>query len=416
MVFAGPQGEIFDDPAFAMAGMSGREVVPVDPRWLVPLPEGSDLLTLPGRHPIGFPRHGRRREPRSFGDRQAVAAFVAPAYTRFLGPAMETEPGAVLLPLYAYTAVGWRDGRFWIPATRVDPDVRQDPAGFDAREIERRVEARLRAGPRGNRLLVHLRDCALVRRCPAARNFFLGRWEAPLPTSPACNARCVGCISEQPEGRTQTFGRIAFRPDPRELVEVAVPHLERAPRPVVSFGQGCEGEPLLVADLLEEAIRLFRQRTGRGVVNLNTNGSRPDAVARLCAAGLDAIRISLPAALPRLYSTYTRPAGFGHGDVLRSLQAAREGGARVSINYFVFPGVSDREAEAEALFDLCRSGLVDRIQLRNLNIDPELYLAELGPLDPLGRTLGVGRLIHLLRRDFPLIELGYFNPYFEKKR
>ncbi|MBM4320551.1 MAG: radical SAM protein [Deltaproteobacteria bacterium] len=416
LVHAGPDGRIYDDPAVEMAGMNGRDVVPIDPDELIPLPEGSDLLTLPDRQPIGFPRHGRGRGPRTFGDRQAVAAFLAPAYTRFLNPAMAAAPGASLLPLYAYTAVGWQDGRFWIPATRVDPDPRQDPERFDLAELPRRVAAALRSAPRDNRLIVHLGDCALVRRCPAARNYFLQRWEAPLPTSPACNARCLGCISEQPGGRTQTFGRIAFRPEPRELVEVAVPHLERAPRPVVSFGQGCEGEPLLVADLLEQAIRLFRQRTGRGVINLNTNGSRPAEVARLCAAGLEAIRVSLPAVLPQLFAAYTQPAGFGRAEVLDSLRAAREGGARTSINYFVFPGVSDRQAEAEALFDLCASGLVDLIQLRNLNVDPDLYLDALGPLDAFGCASGVSRLIGQLRARFPRLKLGYFNPWFERPR
>jgi len=34
--------------------------------------------------------------------------------------------------------------------------------------------------------------------CFAAKNVFFRRWECPLPTSPTCNAGCLGCISLQP--------------------------------------------------------------------------------------------------------------------------------------------------------------------------------------------------------------------------
>jgi len=411
MVFADADGQIYDDPDVEMAVGSGFEVQPVDARHLIPLPPGSDLLVLPQRTPVGFPRRGRGgRRPRIFRDRQAVAAFVAPAYTRLYGPAYESRPDAVLLPLYAYTAVGWRDGRFWVPALRVDPDPRQDPEGFDPAEIEARVAARRKAKP-SNRLVDHLGDCALVRLCPAARNYFLDRWEAPLPSSPTCNARCLGCISEQPDDRTQTFGRIAFRPTAEEIAGVAVPHIATAPRPVVSFGQGCEGEPLVVADLLRESVRAIRSRTADGVINLNTNGSRPQALDEICAAGLDSVRISLPAVVKRLYDAYTEPRGFTHADVLSSVRSAHARGVHVSLNYFVFPGVSDREVETDALLDLCRSGCVDMVQLRNLNIDPELYLRRLGPLDSLGPDRGVRWLIRRLQEEAPRVRLGYFNPF-----
>ena len=410
MVFANEQGEVLDDPSVEMAGMSGREPVRVQERDLIPLPHGSELLALPDRCPIGFERRSPRGRQRLFGDRRAVAAFLAPAYTRFLGPAMERSPGGVLLPLYAYAAVGWRDGRFWVPAVRVDPDPRQDPKGFDLQALPEVVERHMAVSPPANRLIEQLKGCALDRCCPAARNYFLARSEAPLPTSPWCNARCIGCISEQPEARTPTFGRIAFLPGPEEVAQVAIPHLEKVPDPVVSFGQGCEGEPLLVADLLEESLRLIRGATNAGVVNLNTNGSRPDQVARLCQAGLDSVRVSLPSALPSLFDAYTKPMGFGLQDVIQSLGAAREAGAHTSINYFVFPGVSDLQAEVEALIKLCGSGLVDMVQLRNLNIDPDLYLSELGPLQDLGPAISVAELIRRLRSELPDLRLGYFNP------
>src|SRR5206468_362854 len=111
---------------------------------------------------------------------------------------------------------------------------------------------------------------------PAARNFFLGRWEAPLPSSPSCNSDCVGCLSFQPPeaGFPSTQNRIQFTPTAEEVAGVACGHLENAPRPVVSFGQGCEGDALMNPGLLVSAITAIRARTKRGTINMNTNGSR----------------------------------------------------------------------------------------------------------------------------------------------
>jgi hypothetical protein len=68
----------------------------------------------------------------------AVAAFVAPAYTVFYHAAWEKLPRSRRLSLYAYSAVGWHDERFYVPAMRIDPDIRQDPPNFNQGEITRR--------------------------------------------------------------------------------------------------------------------------------------------------------------------------------------------------------------------------------------------------------------------------------------
>ncbi|MEI9943120.1 MAG: hypothetical protein WDN26_02780 [Chitinophagaceae bacterium] len=124
------------------------------------------------------------------------------------------------------------------------------------------MEDLLKAYPH-NRLVNHLgNNCALTYQCPAARNYFLGRWECPVPSSPACNANCVGCISLQPDEETivSTQDRLAFKPTPEEIVEFTVPAiLKLLPTPIISFGQGCEGEPLLMWETLCEAIKEIRK-------------------------------------------------------------------------------------------------------------------------------------------------------------
>jgi pyruvate-formate lyase-activating enzyme len=415
LLYADQDGNILDWPQLEPAGRSGYEWRRLQKGEWIPLPAGSELFLLPGRHPVGFDPRRKTFEtlvedPYEPGRSiQAVAAFIAPAHTQIYSAAWETKPGAPLLPLFAYAAVGWLSGEFVTAGVRVDADERQDFQNFDPARIKRNARKRMKNEP-GNRLVQHLGHCALTYGCPAARNLFMDRWEAPLPTSPVCNARCLGCISLQDrQDLCATQERIRFVPTSEEICGVAVPHLMKASRAVVSFGQGCEGEPLLQAETLAASIGAMRKATSRGTINLNTNGSLPDAVQWLCRAGLNSIRVSLNSARPEYYHAYFRPKGYGFEDVKRSILTAKSLGRFVSINYFVLPGFTDHEDECRALCELIRETGLDLIQMRNLNIDPEWYLRELN-VSPGGNMLGIKQLMARLQSQFPHLRFGYFNP------
>jgi hypothetical protein len=255
LVIADQFGTITDLNGLDMAGMSGGAFHLPDLDDLIPLPDGSELFALPGRLPIGF--DPETAEPllveeypfSGGGVVQAVAAFMAPAHTALYNCAFSTTAGAPTLPLFAYTAVGWLDGQFWVCGFRSDPDRRQDRNHYQPQTVQRATKSALKKNSR-NRLIQHLGKCCLTYGCPAARNLFLGRYEAPLPTSPQCNARCVGCISLQESGCCpSTQDRISFVPTPKEISEIAIPHLRQAKGAIVSFGQGCEGEPASTPDV-----------------------------------------------------------------------------------------------------------------------------------------------------------------------
>jgi len=199
-------------------------------------------------------------------------------------------------------------------------------------------------------------------------------------------------------------------PDVEEIVELTVPHLEHAERPVISFGQGCEGEPLLVSDVIEEAIREIRRRTDRGIINLNTNGSMPHKVERLCRAGLDSIRVSLNSSQEKFYDLYFRPVHYRFADVMETLTIVRKYGLWSSINYFMFPGFSDSENEIRDLAEIIVSKKINMIQTRNINIDPEWYMTSLGLSDVNDKPIGIREWVRRIRDRFPWIKLGYFNP------
>ena len=419
LVVSDVRGRLMPHPTLRVAGRSGADIVEARTDEFIPLPPGSELFCLPSRLAVGF--DGAKgelvavEEGPEGEEAWPAAAFLAPAHTATLLPAYaQPDPSAPKLPLFAYAALGWLDGRYWAAGVRVDPDPRQDPPLFDYPALERAVRSRLAKEP-DKPLLAHLGNCALVNRCAAAQNFFLGRFEMPIPSSPQCNAACVGCLSLQDEGAgfPSTQKRITFAPDAVEIAALAAEHLENSPLPVASFGQGCEGEPLLQAPLIKRSILAIRAATRRGVINLNTNGSRPDAVRALAEAGLDSIRVSMNSAQEAWYRAYYKPRGYGFADLKESLKAMVGAGRKASVNYFVFPGVSDREREIEALLDLVAETGLHMIQWRNLNLDPELYVRTLGGPEALieaGEALGIPALLNEIHRQFPALRSGYFNP------
>jgi molybdenum cofactor biosynthesis enzyme MoaA len=261
-----------------------------------------------------------------------------------------------------------------------------------------------------NRIIAQHAHCALDYSCPTASNLFFGRWEMAIAVSPGCNARCIGCISKQEEeDLISPQDRLTFIPTVDEIVEVAVPHLEQAEDAIVSFGQGCEGEPLLQWRRIEQAIRAVRTKTGRGVININTNASNPRWLQRLYDAGLDTIRASTISGHPETYSAYYRPLGYTFEDVKESLKRARDAGVYSSINLLSFPGMIDREREVEALLAFVKETGLRLIQLRNLNIDPEVLLPRMPALDSMGKALGMRTMIEIMRREAPEVEIGNFT-------
>ena len=413
LVYADAQGQIYDHPSLTMAGMSGPEAVLPETVELIPLPEGSRLFTIPDTPPIAWDQRTKRfstvdKAPGLRGKPQAVSAFMAPGYARTLLPACDYRQKSVHLPLWSYTAVGWDEERdcFVVAATQVDTNQNWNPDNYDDRLLDPLVRQRLAELP-NNRLLEQLSRCAIDYHCFAAKNLFFRRWEAPLPTSPVCNSACLGCISLQAsECCPSNHERISFVPTPEELVEVALPHLEQAPEPIVSFGQGCEGDPILQAPTIAEATRRLKSATSRGTINFNSNGSLPDRVQELCDAGMDSFRFSLNSVLEERYNAYYRPKGYRFGNVLQSLKIAKQAGRFTMVNYLISPGASDAPEEVEALLQFVAETGVDMLQLRNLSIDPDYYNQAVGITR---RGIGIYRLLQRLKQEFPRLQFGYYN-------
>ncbi|MBS1933621.1 MAG: radical SAM protein [Bacteroidetes bacterium] len=413
ILYSDGKGNIFEDTTLYATGRSGWDALPVPAEDWIELPDGGSLYELPGRRGIGI--DVKTGEMRLCEKGWAVAAFIPPAHTGLYLAAYESEKDAPTLPLFCYTAAGWLNETFYVPAVRIEPDIRQECSGYDSEKIATGAQHLLQAYPH-NRLVKHLMEnCCMTYNCPAARNFSLSRWECPVPSSPACNANCIGCISFQPQEESipSTQDRLTFKPSAEEIVEFTVPHLQTAPYPIVSFGQGCEGEPLLMWETIRESIIEMRKHTDRGSININTNGSKPNAVKALCEAGLDSIRVSTNSARKNIYEAYYRPNNYVFEDIVESLKVVRSYGGWASINYFIFPGMTDSVEEYEALRKLITETDLTMIQWRNFNIDPDWYLGKIGVTDT-GEFMGIKQLMELIREEFPKVRFGYFNPPMER--
>lgn len=415
LLYSDGKGKIFEDTSLYAVGRTGWDAIPIPEEDWIDLPHGGSLYELPDRRGVGI--DVQTGEMRICEKGWAVAAFIPPAHTGLYLAAFESKPHAGILPLFCYTAVGWHNEKFYVPAVRIERDIRQEAAGYDEAKVKEGVHDLMQAYPH-NRLVKHLAEnCALTYHCPAARNYFIGRWECPIPTSPACNANCIGCISFQPEEETivSSQDRLSFKPSAAEIVEYTVPHLETAPYPIVSFGQGCEGEPLLMGDTIREAIAEIRKHTQKGSININTNGSRPDVVEKLMQAGLNSIRVSLNSVRKEIYTKYYLPNNYQFEDIVESLRVVNRYGGWSSINYFTFPGMTDSVDEYEALRELIRDTNLKMIQWRNFNIDPDWYLSKIGVTDT-GECIGIKQMMELIQEEFPNLKYGYFNPPIERMK
>jgi len=407
-------GRLFEIPGlFAIGKQGNTPVLPELEQW-IPLPKGSLLMELPDRVPIGYdPKEKTFISIPEYRGKKVwpASAFLVPGYTQLYYTAYASLPQAVRLPLYAYTPIGWRNGQFWVTAVQVEHELRHDPSQFHEPEVLEKAHQMLLRYPT-NRLVKHLvENCVQKYHCPNAQNFVLERWECPAPVSPGCNAQCVGCISEQENtGISPAQYRIAFTPTVEEICEYTIPHLQCAERAMVSFGQGCEGEPLLKAKLIEKAIRHIRKYTRRGTLHVNTNAGYPEEIDRLASAGLESIRVSLNSAQDLYYHRYYRPKDYSFKDVLESLKKARAKNLWISLNYFIFPGFTEDTTETQALLELIQRFRIDCIQMRNLNIDPEWYLQTLqfSQNAPTSTTI-LQWMVHI-RKKAPWIQFRYYNP------
>ncbi|MCB9481931.1 MAG: radical SAM protein [Desulfobacteraceae bacterium] len=415
-VVANEKGEIFELEGYSAVGMACNDLYVLNEQNSIKIPDYSELMFLPDRAPILFNNSSNEYEIVEFNPYNVkekifpVAAFNSPGYVITLNSAFDENQDAKPLPLFSYGAVGGLDDDFVSAVYQVDKEDRQNLSLMPIEKVEEGLNEKIKEYPK-NRLIYHIKKCALEWGCPAAKNFFLKRYEAPLPTSRICNANCLGCISlQKDEFISSCQNRINFTPSPEEIAEVALSHIENVENCVLSFGQGCEGDPLLAWEVILPAIEIIRSKTDKGTINMNTNGSLPIIMEKLFNAGLDSIRVSVNSFQKKYYLKYFRPK-YEFEDVLQTIRTAKDKNKFVSVNYLNMPGFTDTEPEMKELFKIIENFKIDFIQWRNLNYDPKLYFRQMfGDKAEDLIPFGIINLIKHLKKNYKNLNHGYFNP------
>ncbi|HJV45264.1 MAG TPA: radical SAM protein [Bacillota bacterium] len=405
LVYADKDGNVFDHPEYLGIARSGDQFLEILEDELIPLPDGATLVSLPESRPIGLdPSTG---EMVLFQDGNPVGALLPQGFTRLLVPAYHKNDKNYKFPLFGYTAVVWKDNQFYVAAKQTDEHDKWNPANCSYEEVKLKVKE-LNIEYPTNRVVQHISNCALEYECLTASNTFLNRWEGALPVSYSCNAGCFGCISDQPDesGVVAPQTRMSFKPTVDELVEIMQHHLQ-TPESIISFGQGCEGEPSTQVQLITESIRQIRSKTKMGYINMNSNAGLTDHIKAIVDAGLDLIRVSTISAIDEHYNVYYNPRGYNLQNVEKSLRYCANKGVYSSINYLCFPGVFDREEEMEAMIEFIRRTGVKLIQLRNLNIDPDSYLSMIPR--PQGEVFGMKQAIEIYQQELPDVVIGNYT-------
>src|ERR1700692_4124062 len=366
-IVARPDGEIEVLGGFRPAARSGAKLVKLDAAQMIPRPEGTTLMHLPGRRALALDSKDRPVDVEA--DLLPVAAVLPVGHLRTLLPASRPLPGSRRLPPYGYAAVAEHHDELMVAALSTDAFGWWEPSRYSGGGLDAAIESARQALP-DNRLVDHLAICATDLRCYTAQNTFLRRYEGALPASPACNADCLGCISLQTAGEAPApHPRMRFAPTAAELAGMASFHLGGPDAGIVSFGQGCEGEPLTRDDVLARAVALIRRDHPAATIHVNTNGSRPQVLQRLIDAGRKRGRIRALSFTDPVFRAYYRPVGYSIEDVIECGRVMSGAGGQVCLNLLTFPGLTDSREELDRTAGAVVEMGAGQIQWRSLNCD-----------------------------------------------
>ena len=392
-------GRVFVSADYGATALDGR--APAIFERAIPLPPDAQLIPLADRAAIGIDRRG---QPRPLGAaRWALGAVLGPGYLRTHLPACAAAPDSAPLEPLTYAAVAAdRAGEIVVGAVAMGAPAQGTVSGrVTDDDLASRITDRLRSEP-SNRLLRQLVRCAREYECQAARNAFLGRGECALPLGAPSNDDARSSVALRRRDDRAPTEPTAMLATAADAAAVANAHF-RAGGTSVSFGQACEGDPLLLVRTVAAAAALIARPGGTEIV-LRTNASSAAALARAADAGIDRVVVALASAHGPTYELVHAPSGHRWTDVRASLRDAATRKLALTIELLTLPGLTDREAEARELIALLGELPAGTALLPvDLAADPYALLARL-PKD--GDTIGIAALLERLRVEAAHVRLA----------
>ena len=392
-------GRVFVSADYGATALDGQ--TPAVLERAIPLPPEAQLVPLADRAAIGIDRRG---QPRPLGPaRWALAAVLGPGYLRTHLPACDPATDVAPLDPLPYAAVAAdQAGEIVVAAIAVGAPAQGSAfARVADDDLASRITDRLRSEP-SNRLLRQLARCAREYECQAARNAFLGRGECALPLGAPANDQAGPSVALRRRDERAPTELTAMPATAADAAAVANAHF-RSGGTSVSFGQACEGDPLVLVRTVADAAALITRPGGTEIV-LRTNGSSVAALARAADAGIDRVVVALASAHGPTYERVHGPIGHRWTDVRASLREAASRKLALTIELLSLPGLTDREAEVRALVALLGELAAGTALLPvDLAADPYALLAR---LPKAGATIGIAALLERLRVDAAHVRLA----------
>ena len=162
------KNNIYDMPHFLPCAAAGNKIFIISPEDLMPLPPSSELFVLPERKPVGY--NIEKKLFQVLPEYNAVAAFIPPGYTQLFNAAYTEDKNAKLLPLFSYAPLVLYKNKYHMPAIQIDKRKVHDIRFMDTKKVQQKIS---KTGKTKNRIIEHLKNCALTYKCPNALNFFL---------------------------------------------------------------------------------------------------------------------------------------------------------------------------------------------------------------------------------------------------
>ena len=396
LLFADRQGNIYDHPSLKMAVRSENyNFVPYETE-LIDLPESSKLYFMPNTQPVAYNQDLANME--TFSGGTGISALLPQGYLRLFLPASK-KLGNEPLPSYAYTAVGWLNGKFAVPAIKIDDDSEWNPSNYDFTDAFRfKANGLIKKYPE-NRIYKYLSICANENGSLAARNVFMGKGECPIPVSQETELSLCG--------KAEGVKKLNFTPSVKEIVEVALNHHAVSPKSIISFGAFCDGDPLDEAELIAKSVQMIKKKAPELTININSNCTSPEKLKQLLDAGIDSLRVGMNSANHTTYEMFYSPTGYDFGDVLKSIELANKYKIYVTLGLLTIPGMNDREGEVNILMDFLGAYNIDLIQLLDLSADADLLFDKLKFKTE--EILGIKNMLKLIKRKNKNVRFGCFN-------
>src|ERR1700692_1861792 len=156
-IVARPDGEIEALEESRPAARSGAKLVKLEAAQMIPLPEGTTLMHLPGRRALALDSKDRPVDIEA--DLLPVAAVLPVGYLRTLLPASRPLPGSRRLPLYGYAAVAEHHDEGRVAPLSTDAFGCCEPSRYSGGGLDAAIESARQALP-AHRLVEHLAICA----------------------------------------------------------------------------------------------------------------------------------------------------------------------------------------------------------------------------------------------------------------